>query len=680
MKPSPPFSFLFVLSIGLVSLVCSHAMAAARPTHDSPGTSASSDFVNMSLEDLLTDHTVTTSGKESLKMSEVPDSIWVLSSEDIRRSGATTIPELLRLVPGMEVIELSPAHYEVSARIPESGLANKLLVLIDGRPTYVNLYRTEFWTSLPVTIEEIERIEVLYGPGSTYYGTGAFTGIINIITRLPTSKSGNARLEIGPQLGSNTRWDQGYAGATYGDRWGSFGLRGSASFNRTPPWNDGTYLGIAGSQKFATTQNGGGDVLVTWHPRDNVDATLNVGAASSSGDSLITLRAPVSITASFADIRLEWRDLLVSGDNLSVRGFDRRNDGTLAVVFAEGIPETNISVTENSAVLSANYRLPIVRRLTATVGVEGEQQNFSTKDISNAATGITYLSAFAQARWRPFDQLALTGGLRTEGQFAPDRARHQLVPKASAVYSLAEGHILRLSVGRAFQYPSLLQSFGNVTTFGGAVNIIGPNPGLTETSSTTYQLGYEYRASKVLTLKADAYYLAVQNDIVSANDPHFLALIIFANVPGTQTYYGGEVGATLAPWTTIAIRASYALQLARQGSYQGIPAGPAHRATLSVRANPVRGLNVDLNGYFLSMYQGVGQESTTTTFVNPTVLVNLRIAYEITRQIQAVVTGYNLLDIRWGSRFRRPFSDAENYQPESDILGRRVMVGVEAQL
>lgn len=109
--------------------------------------------------------------------------IYVLSSEDIRRSGATSIPEALRLVPGVQVARLNNNSYAITVRGFERQFSNKLLVMIDGRTIYNTLFSGVFWDEQDYVLEDIDRIEVVRGPGGTIWGANAVNGVINIITK-----------------------------------------------------------------------------------------------------------------------------------------------------------------------------------------------------------------------------------------------------------------------------------------------------------------------------------------------------------------------------------------------------------------------------------------------------------------------------------------------------------------
>jgi iron complex outermembrane receptor protein len=136
----------------------------------------------LSIEELI-NIKVTSVMKTSQSLSETPAAIHVLTQEDIRRSGATNIPDLLRIVPGVQVAELDNNIFAVSIRGFNDIHANKLLVLVDGRTVYNNIFSGVIWSFLTLIMEDIDRIEIIRGPGSSVWGANAVNGVINIITK-----------------------------------------------------------------------------------------------------------------------------------------------------------------------------------------------------------------------------------------------------------------------------------------------------------------------------------------------------------------------------------------------------------------------------------------------------------------------------------------------------------------
>jgi iron complex outermembrane recepter protein len=140
------------------------------------------DLTQKSLEDLMSIE-VTSVSKREQKTSQAAAAIFVISRDDIRRSGALSIPDLLRMVPGLDVAQIDSGNWAISARGFNGQYSNKLLVLIDGRTVYSPLFAGVFWDSQNVPLDIIERIEVIRGPGSAVWGSNAVNGVINIITR-----------------------------------------------------------------------------------------------------------------------------------------------------------------------------------------------------------------------------------------------------------------------------------------------------------------------------------------------------------------------------------------------------------------------------------------------------------------------------------------------------------------
>jgi iron complex outermembrane recepter protein len=140
------------------------------------------DLTTTSIEDLM-NMEVTSVSKKEQKLSQVAAAIFVITAEDIRNSGATDIPDLLRMVPGLNVAQINPNTWAISARGFNFQFASKLLVLIDGRAVYTPLFGGVNWDTQDVPLEDIERIEVIRGPGGAVWGANAVNGVINIITK-----------------------------------------------------------------------------------------------------------------------------------------------------------------------------------------------------------------------------------------------------------------------------------------------------------------------------------------------------------------------------------------------------------------------------------------------------------------------------------------------------------------
>ena len=140
------------------------------------------DFTELSLEELM-NMEITSVSKKTEKLGNATAAVFVITGKDIRRSGATSIPEALRMVPGIHVAHIDANKWAITSRGFNGQFANKLLVLIDGRSVYTPLFSGVYWDAQDTLIEDVDRIEVIRGPGATLWGSNAVNGVINIITK-----------------------------------------------------------------------------------------------------------------------------------------------------------------------------------------------------------------------------------------------------------------------------------------------------------------------------------------------------------------------------------------------------------------------------------------------------------------------------------------------------------------
>ena len=147
------------------------------------------ELKKLSLEELM-NIKVTSVSRRSEKLTEVASAIQVITREDILRSGATSLPEALRLAPNLQVAQLNSSAWIISARGFNAIFSNKLLVMIDGRTVYSPLFAGVLWDVQNVLLEDVERIEVVSGPGGTLWGANAVNGVINIITKSASETQG----------------------------------------------------------------------------------------------------------------------------------------------------------------------------------------------------------------------------------------------------------------------------------------------------------------------------------------------------------------------------------------------------------------------------------------------------------------------------------------------------------
>src|SRR5713101_519654 len=277
------------------------------------------DLADLSIEE-LGNIQITSVSKHSERLADAPASIFVITGEDIRRSGANRLPEALRLAPNLEVARINASSYAISARgfNQPSGIANKLLVLIDGRTVYTPLFSGVFWDAQDVMLEDVERIEVISGPGAALWGANAVNGVINVITRRSSDTQG------GYAYGHSGNLERGY-GARYGGAEGNVSYRAygrvfdifNTSTANGATLSDGWSKGQAGFRAdWGTTANG---------------LTLQGDGYRGSLDQVTDQNAHIS----GANLLARWNRDLAGWGGLQVQGNVDQTERDIPGVFAE---------------------------------------------------------------------------------------------------------------------------------------------------------------------------------------------------------------------------------------------------------------------------------------------------------------------------------------------------------
>lgn len=314
------------------------------------------DLSQTSLSDLM-DMQVTSVAKKAQRVSEAAAAVYVVTQEDIRRSGATSIADALRLVPGLDVAQMNGAEWAISARGFNGGFANKLLVLVDGRTVYTPFFSGVHWDTVDVVLEDIDRIEVIRGPGGAIWGANAVNGVINVITMsaretqggLVTASAGNTQrvqseVRYGGALGRSAYYrvfgkftdNAPTAGADGFNNFDSlsqervgFRIDGTAANNDVYRLQGEAYTGKAGevlvspinapfrAERFGV---GGGDLMGSWQHvfRDGSDAT-----AQAYYDDYHRSQGLANITIQTIDLDLEYHRHLFSRHEVTFGGSAR---------------------------------------------------------------------------------------------------------------------------------------------------------------------------------------------------------------------------------------------------------------------------------------------------------------------------------------------------------------------
>jgi iron complex outermembrane receptor protein len=296
----------------------------------------SSDLTQKSLEDLM-NIDVTSVSKREQKTSQAAAAVFVISRDDIHRSGALNIPDLLRMVPGLEVAQIDASKWAISARGFNGQYSDMLLVMIDGRAVYNPIFAGVFWDSQNVALENIERIEVIRGPGAAVWGANAVNGVINIITKSAGETQGGY---VAGSLGNASgRVVVGYGGEVRG--LGAYRIFGQGFHYKSLP----TFSGLNGQDDWSLGHTGfRTDSTLSANDFLTTEGEFYKGNAGEMTSVPLSIQPPVTATLALRDRYSGWNALTRWNHIISPRSdtslqvyFDRttRSDSTYNIGLNE---------------------------------------------------------------------------------------------------------------------------------------------------------------------------------------------------------------------------------------------------------------------------------------------------------------------------------------------------------
>ena len=467
------------------------------------------DVTAMSMEDLM-NLQVTSVSKRTQKVADAAAAIFVITQEDIRRSGATSIPEALRLVPGLEVARIDQNKWAIGSRGFNGRFDNKLLVLIDGRSVYTPLFSGVYWNVEDVMLEDVDRIEVIRGPGATLWGANAVDGVINVITRKAkatqsavvtagggTEERAAGGVRYGGKLGDNTYYraytkyfDWGPSvypsGMTAHDGWDS--LRGGFRADWTPAGaNSLTLQGDVYRTRFDETlttaslsapysntfpndgQYTGGNILGRWN---------HTSERSSMSLQMYYDNTTISDHSLFGDhqniLDIDFQHGFHVGDSqqfvwgLGYRSIHDKNNPS----FTVSLQPNQVTLNQFSTFLQDEISL-VDNRLQITLGSKFERNEFTGFEIEPNARLLWNLTP-NQSIWTAVSRAVRTPALTEEGL----RLNSQVIPPGTPA---------------------------NPTPFPAVVAVFGSHQFNSE-DLLAYELGYRVQVTSTLSLDVATFY------------------------------------------------------------------------------------------------------------------------------------------------------------------------------
>ena len=622
-----------LIVLGLTVAWASRAVAGAPPP----------DVTEIDIDDLVRMH-VTSPAKKTQSSVDVPSAIYVIRGDDLRRSGATSLPEALRGVPGLAVARTNANTWAITARGFNDNFSNKLLVLIDGRSVYSPLHSGVYWDVQDVLLEDVDRIEVIRGPGGTLWGANAVNGIINVITKRSEDTPG-----VFASAGGGTE-ERAAVGVRYGFKasesanvrvYAKFFDRDDAANGLDPdmPAYDGWSMARTGFR--ADWSKGARDRITLsgdyygGRVREHVTEPLLTAPFAQTIDNRMIVRG--------GNVLTRWERTFDPSKSLSVQFYYDTTDRAEAL-FNEVV---------RTADLDAQYRFSPRAGHDLVFGL-GYRNARSDLDGSFAISvdpqvhSDDLVSAFIQ------DEIALAGErlhLTLGSKFEHnDSSGFEWQPSARLSYNASALQMAWFSYSRAVRTPSIIDFDGRLTPIVAptappiAFSIFGDHDFQSEVL-TAYEAGYRVRPADRLSfdlaLFSNRYHRLRSGDVgtpfleTSPGPLHIVIPIFLGN-----NLYGSTRGAELAtnvqaaPWWLF--QASYAY-LAMDVSEDVINhQSPRHQASVRSATDLPSGLTLDVTGRYVSGLSAYDVDAYTE--------LDARFAWRSpSRSFELAVVGQNLL-------------------------------------
>lgn len=525
------------------------------------------DYADLSLEQLMAIE-VTSAAKRPEAIANTPAAVFVLTNEDIRRMGARSIPEALRMVPGLNVAQITASTWAISARGFNGRFANKLLVLVDGRSVYTPLFSGVYWDRQYSLLEDIDRIEVIRGPGAALWGANAVNGVINIITKsasetqgtLVSGRAGTGDEAAGAVRHGGTLGELGHY-RVYGTAFNVGSNSSSDGANGADDWRSGQ----SGFRMDLTSANGD-----AWHLQGGTltsilgDTFTRPSLTSPYSESVVD---DAMATSSF--VLGSWgRDLGVN-ERVEVR----------ASVQREEYDDPRTRDDRNTVDLEALHRFAIGGRHQFVWGVGGRY----SQDRLGESTVFTYepdsddqylINAFAQDTIALFEgAVELTLGTKIEYNSYTDL---ELQPNARLLWHVDQRHSVWGAVSRAVRTPSRAERDVEVSSqvvppssspgLPTEVRLLGSRQMVSE-ELLSLEAGHRWNASDTVSFDTAVFY-NFYDRLLSASQgqaylgtsggvPH-IVLPLHANNDGEADVYGFEIMGNWRPLDRLRIQGWYA--------------------------------------------------------------------------------------------------------------------------
>jgi iron complex outermembrane recepter protein len=592
---------------------CLAAMLLA--SHPAAGQSLE-ELRGLSLEE-LSKVEITSVSKRSEPLSEAPAAIFVITGDDIRRSGATSLAEALRLAPNLEVARVNSQAYNISSRGMNSvNASNKLLVLIDGRSIYTPFFSSVFWDQQTVMLADVERIEVISGPGGTLWGSNAMNGVINVITKRAADTQGGI---VDAKLGD---FNQRGAG-----RWG--GKLGSVGSYRVYA------LGFGDGH---TRLPNGDSARDDWRGRQagfRSDMAALDGAFTVQGDIYENLVDTPGARRRGGDLVAGWNRQFGDGSSLHVQAYyDRQNRSDAAPAGGGSFEQVRtIDVQAEHLFTLGNHQF---------VWGAG-QRNWVDRFVNTSnpfvltpeSETLSLTNVFAQDTMALRDDVKLIVGTKLEYSSFSGWAA---MPNARLGWSVDRQNFLWAAISRAVRSPSRLER--DLT----APGIVTTSPGFQSEKLVAYEAGWRAQLLERATLSVSLFYNDYSDLRTTSPSPVTILPVKFGNGWEGHTY-GIDAWASYSPVSWWRLNPGFGLL--RKDFH--LKPGERDIAGVQTVLGHDPGHQVFIRSYMdlphdLELYVGLREVASLSEIDVPSYFeADVRLGWHVTPTLEVSLTGQNLV-------------------------------------
>jgi iron complex outermembrane receptor protein len=486
----------------IASLACAAMLGCL--TNTAAGEQTPASLANASLQDLMSIE-VTSVSKTEQKLSQAASAIFVITQDDIARSGARNIPDLLRMVPGVDVAQINASKWAISVRGFNKLFSNSLLVLVDGRSVYTESFGGVFWDQLDMPLEDIERIEVIRGPGGSVWGANAVNGVINIITKKASETKGARVTAGGGTIG------QGFGTVQYGGD-----LKGSTQYRAFMKYSNygnlPNMVGQSGGDGWHSLLGGfRSDTAVT-----SRDSLMFQGNLFKVRESLPTAELPSIFSPAVvpSDISTNISGGFIQG--MWKHAYSEQSNSSLGISYDHY--ERNDGLNDGRGTLDVNfqdeYRGLARQQVTWDVEIRRASSyapgNFTLSFVPPGLTTHLFSMAAQDEIAVIPEQLIVTGGVRMEHNHYTG---WNVMPSGRVAWMPKRNQTVWAAISDSVRSPSQVDAgfrvnLGSFTPPGGPLFLISflGNPNVDDERLVAYEFGYRAAISDRVSVDLASYY------------------------------------------------------------------------------------------------------------------------------------------------------------------------------